>query len=334
MAHRFPARTRIRVPLLAATGALALLCASAPAGAAATPHQTAPHQAAPRPTYAIAHRVLTADGVDTALRHGANAVEIDATAWKKGWWADHDGTLTSTGDPMETMLKRIAQRRAEGRNVNFVWLDIKNPDHCRSDDAKWRHCSVAALRDLARRTVEKQGVRVLYGFYGTEGGTGWKDVASGGLRPVEGVGLSGNAEDVAKTFADHGSHIPEHHRVMDKGLFSIPLDVRRIASELRAGSKARDREELASTAGWTVGKGDGKYVGKLLAPYAAGGADADGLIYGSRAACYPDGTSKWRGGCGTGESAVKEALASLTDYVAAHPADRRMATNSDVPFGS
>ncbi|KOU05882.1 phospholipase D [Streptomyces sp. NRRL F-5755] len=328
MAQSPPARIRTRVPLLATTGVLALLCASTPAAAA-----TGPQRPAPRPTYAIAHRVLTADGVDTALRHGANAVEIDATAWKKGWWADHDGTLTSAGDPMETMLKRIAQRRAEGRNVTFVWLDIKNPDHCRSDDAKRRHCSVAALRDMARRTVEKQGVRVLYGFYGTEGGTGWKDVTSR-LRPLEGVGLSGNAEDVAKSFAAHGSRIPARQRVMDKGLFSLSLNARAITSELRAGSKARDRGALASTAGWTVGTGDAKNAAGLLAPYASGGAGADGLIYGKRAACYPDGTSTWRGGCGTDESSVKRALSSVTGYVAAHPAERRMATTRDIPFGS
>ncbi|MFI2238950.1 phospholipase [Streptomyces chrestomyceticus] len=329
MAHRSPARIPTRVPLLATTGVLTLLCTSTPAAAAATGSP----QPAPRPTYAVAHRVLTADGVDTALRHGANAVEIDATAWKKGWWADHDGTPTSAGDTMEAMLQRIAQRRGEGKTVNFVWLDIKNPDHCRSDDAKWRHCSVAALRDLARRTVEKQGVRVLYGFYGTESGTGWKDVTAG-LRPLEGVDLSGNAEDVAKTFAAHGARIPANQRVMDKGLFSITLNGRKITSELRAGAEARNRKELASTAGWTVGTGDEKNAAKLLAPYAAGGADADSLIYGLRAACYPDGTSKWRGGCGTDESSVKKALASLTDYVAGHPAERRMATNSDVPFGS
>ncbi|MFD7666906.1 phospholipase [Streptomyces sp. NPDC059788] len=327
MAHRFPARTRARVPVLAAAGVLTLICTSAPADAA-----TGPRQDAQRPTYAIAHRVLTADGVDAALRDGANAVEIDATAWKKGWWADHDGTPTSAGDPMQAMLERIAQRRAEGRTVSFVWLDVKNPDYCRGDDAKWRHCSMAALRDLARRTVEKQGVRVLYGFYGTEGGPGWKDVVSG-LRPLEGIALSGSSGDVAKTFATHGPTVPKKQRVMDKGLFSISLNSRNIVSELRAGSRERDRGELGLTSGWTVGKGDGKHVDKLLAPYAAGGADADSLIYGLRAACYPDGTSKWRGGCGSGTSA-KAALSTVTGYVARHPDERRMATNSDVPFGS
>lgn len=118
-----------------------------------------------RPTWAIAHRVLTRGGVTKALEHGANAIEIDATAWRDGWWADHDGTLTSYGDRMTDMFGQLVEEKRAGRHIAFVWLDIKNPDWCSSSDPKWRHCSVAALRDLARARLQSEGIRVLYGFY-------------------------------------------------------------------------------------------------------------------------------------------------------------------------
>lgn len=116
-----------------------------------------------KPIYAIAHRVLTAQGVKDAFANGANAIETDMTAWRDGWYADHDGTLTSYGDKVEVLFKAIADEKRNGKPVTFVWLDLKNPDYCDPNSNKWRHCSIAALQDLARSILQPAGIRVLYG---------------------------------------------------------------------------------------------------------------------------------------------------------------------------
>ncbi|MFF1379146.1 phospholipase [Streptomyces sp. NPDC058308] len=324
--------------LTAACGALVVGLAG-PSALAATAHEATAHDAAAsgaqeqgkRPVWAIAHRVLTVGGVDKALEHGANAMEIDATAWKKGWWADHDGLPTSGGNTMAEMFDRIAEQRRAGKNIGFVWLDIKNPDYCDSGDAKWRHCSVAALRDLARTKLESAGVRVLYGFYGTAGGAGWKDV-SGGLTDREGVDISGDTEDVLRQYEESGGAIAHNQRVMDKGLFNLnlPTVLAKVRDQVRLGSQARDRGELARTFGWTTAAGDREATDRLLEE---SGGDADGLIYGHRASCYPDGVSG-TGGCGTDESSARQALSHIQDFVRSHDDTRRMATTQDVPFGS
>ncbi|MFH8984332.1 PI-PLC domain-containing protein [Streptomyces varsoviensis] len=291
-----------------------------------------------QPTWAIAHRVLTVGGVTKALEHGANAVEIDATAWKQGWWADHDGTLTSYGDTMADMFDRLAKERDAGKNIGFVWLDLKNPDYCKSGDAKWRHCSLAALRDLARDKLESHGIRVLYGFYneGDVGGSGWNDVSSG-LTAKEAVSYSGDYSVVAKVFERHGGGIPARQRVMDKGTFMLgrkfpTAPFPGIQQQVRLGSQARDRGEFARTFSWTVRSGDGEYAKGLL-DRSAPGSGADGLIYGFMNSCYPDGVGG-PSGCGSDYDDVKRSLSHITDYVAKHPDTRRMATTKDVAFGS
>ena len=284
-----------------------------------------------RPTWAIAHRVLTTGGVAKALEHGANALEIDATAWRDGWWADHDGTLTSYGDTMADMFDAVARQHEEGRPVSFVWLDMKNPDRCDSEDAERRDCSVAALRDLAREKLETKGIRVLYGFYGTEGGSGWQHTLDD-LNSKEAVSYSGTAAEVRDGFAEHGPDVPGRQRIMDNGLFNMALKFSAIREELTAARVDRDRGDLALTVGWTVARGDGDRTAALL-DTADGSAAVDSLIYGNRASCYPDDVAGPKG-CGTDDSGVRESLSYITDYVDAHPGTRRMAGPDDIPFGS
>ncbi|MFK4067108.1 phospholipase [Streptomyces sp. NPDC029674] len=322
MIQRARARSTARAATFTAACGALVLGLTAPTAAA---------ESTERPVWAIAHRVLTVDGVDKALDHGANAVEIDATAWKKGWWADHDGLPTSAGDTMAAMFDRIAEQRRAGKNIGFVWLDLKNPDYCDSNDPKWRHCSVAALRDLARTKLESAGVRVLYGFYGTAGGTGWKDV-SRGLTDLEGVDISGDSEEVQRQYGEFGGTIAHNQRVMDKGLFNLnlPTVLPKVREQLRLGSQARDRGELARVFGWTTAAGDADATRRLLEE---SGGNADGLIYGHRASCYPDGNTG-TDGCGKDESHAKEALAHIQAFVQDHGDTRRMATTDDVPFGN
>ncbi|KAB8074635.1 hypothetical protein BDV29DRAFT_156403 [Aspergillus leporis] len=100
-----------------------------------------------RPIYAIAHMVLRPEAVTAALSHGANAIEVDLIAWKE-WWADHDGGDDSAGSTARELFIFIAEQRKSGKDITYIWLDIKNPDEC----PKGKACSIQALRDSVNAT--------------------------------------------------------------------------------------------------------------------------------------------------------------------------------------
>lgn len=236
-----------------------------------------------QPFYMIGHRVLTVQGVNDALSHGANAVEIDMTAWSKGWWADHDGLAASAGDTAEAMFVRIRQRHDAGETILFVWLDIKNPDYCDPQSARWRHCSIDALRDLARKHLTPVGIRVLYGFYSAKGKAYFR--VRDNLIAEEAINLNGRVEDVGPAF-EKGPE-PRSKRVMSYGYYNLPAGFGncyenryKTCTELRMGAQSH---KYGKVFGWTSATGQRYYVDKLI-----GEAEIDGLIYGFKATYYYD----------------------------------------------
>jgi sphingomyelin phosphodiesterase D len=236
-----------------------------------------------QPFYAIAHRVLMREGIDAAVKHGANALEMDYTAWwtgadSPGWWADHDGTASSWGDKAEVMFKHIAEKRLEGANILFVWLDIKNPNACDPGDSKWYKCSVQYLQDLAREWLLPAGVRVLYGTHNdgeVEKGA-YSKLAIRGLKPAEAIDIDGNFDNVNALFDKYGGRhsTPIKQRVMSKGLFNWSLNIGNILAELQRASSSG---KFGRTFSWTMINRDSNIdnIRKLIA-----NSHSDGLIYG------------------------------------------------------
>ncbi|KAF7593469.1 hypothetical protein BBP40_011475 [Aspergillus hancockii] len=261
---------------------------------------------AQRPIYAIAHRVLRPEAVTAAISHGANALEVDLTAWWFGWWADHDGKLFSAGATARDIFEFIAQN---GYDISFVWLDIKNPDYCRKD----RACSIEALRDLAREILEPAGIQVLYGFFETADSRGYRAIKDT-LNANEAVGLSGDTASVLGWYDNTSATIATKQRIMDFGgsWLNRGLD---IYPELRYGSWERDQGKLGKVFSWTSAEGDTEMVRYLLKE-----AAIDGLIYGYQTSEYND------------ETGPKSALQDIVEFAEAHPDTHRMATRYDVPW--
>ncbi|KAB8234179.1 uncharacterized protein BDW43DRAFT_299841 [Aspergillus alliaceus] len=205
-----------------------------------------------RPTYATAHRVLRPEAVTAAIPHGANALEIDLTAWYFG----------CAGATARDIFEFIAQN---GYSISFVWLDIKNPDYCRKD----RPRSIEALRDLARQILEPVGIQVLYGFSGAASSRSYK-VGAEDTRSVLGWYDTTNAAIAAK------------QRIMDFGNLRLNQRVD-LYPELRCGSWERDRGKLGTVLSWTSGEGDTEILRYLL-----GAAAIDGLVYGYSDSEYND----------------------------------------------
>ena len=243
-----------------------------------------------RPFYLIAHRVLVAQGVKDALAHGANAIEIDMTAWKKeGWFACHDGWLPGRGDTAIKMFQTIAEERKAGKAITFVWLDIKNPDRYSVQEPDERQSSIQALQSLAQQILEPHGVRVLYGFYKSyqtaKNGDAYKFIRDS-LDANEAINLNGESKEVAAEFDTRGpSNLSK--RVMSYGYYNLPegfgdckKDNAKTCTQLR---QAVASGKFGKVFGWTSAKGQDWYVDRLL-----GEAGVDGLIYGFKTVHYQD----------------------------------------------
>ncbi|KAL4918914.1 hypothetical protein BDW62DRAFT_217368 [Aspergillus aurantiobrunneus] len=269
------------------------------------------------PLYAIAHRVLRPEAVTAALSHGANALEVDLTASNSDWWADHDGKANSAGTTARELFEFIASERRRGGNIGFVWLDIKNPDHCEEEEDG--RCSIEGLRDMVRETLEPAGVRALYGFYQTEDSRGF-EVMSESHNANEAIALSGEASEVLGMYSY--TDIPARQRVMDYGYPQMEAGFGTChelsyctCSELRHGREAREKGQLGKVFGWTSTEGDLERVGALL-----GVARVDGIIYGFQGRDYAD------------DLVVRRAFHEISYFVNTHTDSHRLATVDDVPW--
>ncbi|MEU5145690.1 phospholipase [Streptomyces yangpuensis] len=312
--------------LCAVIGTTAIGTAPAAAAAAAADQR--------RPVYAIAHRVNTLDGVDAALKHGSNSIEIDVCAWwnPNEWRAYHD--CSSAGDnrlgpSFDSMIDRILSHARVGRRLALVWLDIKDPNYC--GEKENRGCSVAGLRDKAQR-LTAAGIPVLYGFFEYHGGSnpdvggrGWKSL-EGRLGTLEGITTTGTRDRVQGAFNRSGSGFPAGRRVMDygdsditKGFGNCTEATYYTCAELKKGAADRDAGRLAATLSWTTTYNDPWYVDKLL-----GDGRVDGIIagYGSFTGVreYDD---SWQ---------CANSISLIRDWVNRNGGTHRMATSGDRLF--
>ncbi|MFF3273448.1 phospholipase [Streptomyces chrestomyceticus] len=284
--------------------------------------------------YAIAHRVNTLDGVDAAINHGANAIEIDVCAWwnPNEWRAWHD--CSSAGDnrrgtSFDSMLDRIISNANAGRRLSLVWLDIKDPNYC--GEAENRTCSVAGLRDKAQR-LTAAGIQVLYGFFEYHGGNtpdvggrGWKSL-EGKLGKLEGITTTGSRDKVRNAFNQSGAGIPNGRRVMDYGDTNITNGFGNCTeatwntcAELKKGAADRAAGQLAATLSWTTTYNDPWYVDKLL-----GDAQVDGIIAGYAAFTGErEYDNSWQ---------CANAINLIRDWVNRHSGSHRMANSGDRLF--
>lgn len=275
------------------------------------------------PIYAIAHRVLSVQGVKDAISNGANALETDLRAWHDksgdGWWADHDGVIANRSATASELFEAIAEQRIAGKNVTFVWFDLKNPDYCKLDDPAYVNCSIIALQNLARKILHPAGVRVMFDFSGTIG-KAYNQICEN-ANSYESIGVEGPAANVKKTLARCAIHNRAQH-IMSIGYYDydhLPSEFgnceldevgNHVCKELREAVLSR---AFGKVFGWTSSVGQAFYVDKML-----GTAGVDGLIYGM-GADYKD------------SNVTRAAFKDISDWVAKTPG-RHLAGQDDHPW--
>ena len=263
-----------------------------------------------RPIWMIAHKCLTKQGVDDAITNGANAVEMDLTAYKEGWWAQHTGEPWF--DPIRDLFDHIAAKKDGGANIQWVWLDIKTPDAF-SDGFG----SIQGLQKLVREHLLPHGVTALYGFAVGSGNA--LDYIKKTLSSAEGINYDGSSDnhsenktpkDTIKALQD----VKVAHRVGSYGWDELKNSFGDCyekdfytCTELR---QAKTSDNWATVLGWTATTeaGDTDFVNKLF-----NDAKVDGMIYGYSSEKYHDSADS--------RAAAKE----IQDWIDAHKADVKLA---------
>ncbi|MER7823122.1 phospholipase [Streptomyces sp. NPDC096097] len=287
------------------------------------------------PIHAVAHRVDTLDGVDAALAHGANGIEMDVCAWwnPDEWRAWHDCSSAGDNRPgpgFDSMIDRILAHAGAGRRLSSVRLDVKDPNYC--GERENRGCSVARLRDKAQR-LTAAGIQVLYGFYEYHGGD-TPDVGGRGrksseglLGASEGITTTGTRDRAQGAFDRSGAGFPAGRRVMDhgdsditKGFGNCTEATYYTCAELKKGAADRDGGRLAATLSWTTTSNDPWYVDKL-----PGDGRVDGITAGHGAFT---GVREYDGGRQCADS-----VNLIRDRVNRHAGTHRMAAPGDRLFG-
>ena len=281
----------------------------------------------------IAHKVLTQEGFDAALKHGANAIEIDCMAWSNGWYADHDGTVESRHDDLHTLTQYIADKDPQ-RQISFIWFDIKNPDFCDLDN---RVCSIRVLQQMARGILRIQGgMQILYGFLTYEWvGSGktrrqvkvWEQRAGplirDSLNANEAINYDGSVEYTPSEANEmYLRNVQRGHKVASysRGYAKLKnhfgdcvINNRDTCNQLKL---AHESGEWAKVFGWTVTKGMTTEVDALL-----GIAWVDGMIIGDANDIYAD------------EERFVEAMNDVKMWVSEHKETHRLAdAKSPPPF--
>lgn len=253
--------------------------------------------------YAIAHKVLDNAGVDAAIKHGANALEMDMTAWKEGWWCDHDGTANSWHASTEDQFKYVASKKAGGANLQWIWLDIKTPDFCDLDDSTKDVCSIKGLQKLARDILHPAGVRTLYGF-GAPDGKAFKYVR-GDLTENEAINEDNSAQKTPRQVLGDFGDVKRNQKIgsygdddLFKGFGDCTEPSKNTCTELRI---AKESGHWGKVFGWTVAQGQDNMVDKMF-----GQAKVDGTIYGHEQDLYND--DQW----------TQAAAKSIHDWIDGH----------------
>ena len=274
-----------------------------------------------RPVSVIAHKVLNEPGLDAALDHGANALEMDMTAWKEGWWCDHDGTETSWHDKADDMFGNIAKRRKDGKTILWVWLDIKTPDWCEVDDPDWEVCSLKGLMRIAREKLSPVGVRVLYGFSTNQGKA--IQYVKENLATDEAINWDGSPGTGVEVTSNEFTELSQQHKVGSFGDDHLDTNFGgctegkgslKSCAELKYGVQSNF---WGAVFGWTITSGQSDYVKKMF-----GDAKVSGSIYGSAGDIYGD------------NDVTKAAAKAVLDYIRGD-SSVKVATKDDPPaFGT